>query len=173
VTTPADSCEELPDAAEHTPENCLQRVDLNWLLHRAAQQLGETMENQATAHGITIRAHIVLTALVQADGTPLSQLGLGQRLGVDKTTMTALLDKLERKNLVIRAADPNDRRARIPQITSAGRKLQAVLARELDTVEDQVLGALNSAERDQLRELLRRIITVDGVLAAPPAGSCL
>ncbi|CAM4026824.1 MarR family transcriptional regulator [Kibdelosporangium persicum] len=152
-------------------QRCLQHFDVNWLLNRAAHGLREAMDAEANAHGTTIRGHIVLTALVQnshPDARPYSQLALGHALGVDKTTMTALLDKLERQGLVVRTPDPNDRRARIPVPTEAGRELQAKLYQRLQLVEDQVLGDLTTEERDVLRGLLRRIIPVQ-----PVEGSCM
>lgn len=159
----------MEQTSEITSQQCLQHHDVNWLLNRAAHQLREAMDVEAGVHGITIRAQIVLTALVQRDrtddGKPISQLALGAALGVDKTTMTAMLDKLERQGLVVRTPDPNDRRARIPVITETGRELQAKVYSQLRTVEDRMLAELNAAERDQLRGLLRRVISnahVDG-----------
>lgn len=154
----------MEQTREFVSQQCLQHSDVNWLLNRAAHQLREAMDAEAGVHGITIRAQIVLTALVQNEKA-VSQLALGAALGVDKTTMTAMLDKLERQGLVVRTPDPNDRRARIPVVTEAGRELQAKLYTQLRTVEDQMLTALNAEERDQLRGLLRRVISnthVDG-----------
>jgi DNA-binding MarR family transcriptional regulator len=154
----------------------LQHDDLTWLLNRAAHEMREAMDVEAHAHGITIRGHIVLTALVQYetspfggdDGRRFSQLALSTALGLDKTTMTAVLDKLEGQGLVRRTPDPNDRRARIPVLTDAGRELQAQLYTKLADIETQVTAGLSEAERDVLRGLLRRIITPEHV-----DGSCM
>ena len=47
-----------------------------------------------------------------------TQLALGHALGLDKTTVTSLLDRLEADGLIVRSLDPHDRRARIPEITA-------------------------------------------------------
>jgi DNA-binding MarR family transcriptional regulator len=154
----------------HT-QQCLQHFDVNWLIHRAAHGLREAMDAEAIAHGTTIRGQIVLTALVQNEGPkarPDSQLALGHALGVDKTTMTALLDKLERQGLVLRTPDPSDRRARIPVVTEAGRELQAKLYRQLKAVEERMLSPLTRTEQDQLRDMLRRLLP-----AGPVEGTCM
>jgi MarR family transcriptional regulator, organic hydroperoxide resistance regulator len=148
-------------------QQCLQHSDVNWLINRVAHGLREAMDAEANAHGTSIRGQIVLTALVQQheQAKPYSQLALGHALGVDKTTMTALLDKLERQGLVVRTPDPNDRRARIPVPTEAGRELQAKLYRQLKAVEERMLSPLNLTEQEQLRDMLRRLIplgTVEG-----------
>ncbi|MBP2319950.1 DNA-binding MarR family transcriptional regulator [Kibdelosporangium banguiense] len=152
-------------------QRCLQHFDVNWLINRAAHGLREAMDAEAIAHGTTIRGQIVLTALVQNDGPgarPYSQLALGHALGVDKTTMTALLDKLERQGLVVRTPDPTDRRARIPVPTEAGRELQAKLYRQLKSVEERMLSPLSLDEQDQLRDMLRRLIPM-----GPVEGTCM
>jgi MarR family transcriptional regulator, organic hydroperoxide resistance regulator len=150
----------------------LQQYDLNWLINRAAHELREAMDAEALANGITIRGQIVLTALVQHEmrkqGRPYSQLALSAALGLDKTTMTAVLDKLEAQGLLVRTPDPGDRRARIPVSTESGRALQAKLYHELQCVEARVLSDLDEGERDQLRGLLRRIISPEHV-----DGSCM
>jgi MarR family transcriptional regulator, organic hydroperoxide resistance regulator len=165
--------EEKVSAACEDAQRCLQHYDLNWLLNRAAHQLREAMDHEATAHGITIRGQIVLTAIVQSsynkEVKPLSQLALSTLLGLDKTTMTAVLDKLEGQGLLVRTPDPNDRRARIPVATEAGRELQNTLYHKLQAIEEHMMSDLSAAERDQLRDMLRRIIgskPVDG-------GSCV
>lgn len=152
-------------------QRCLQHHDLNWLMNRAAHGLREAMDTEAAAHGITIRGQIVLTALVQlpTDAKPVTQLALSAALGLDKTTMTAVLDKLEGQGLLVRTPDPNDRRARIPVVTEAGRELQGTLYRRLQLVEENMLSHLSHADREQLRDLLRRIITPGGHID----GSCV
>jgi DNA-binding MarR family transcriptional regulator len=170
---------ETVKAEEELVQQCLQHSDVNWLINRAAHGLREAMDAEANAHGTSIRGQIVLTALVQHQEQvavarqheqvkPYSQLALGHALGVDKTTMTALLDKLERQGLVVRTPDPTDRRARIPVATEAGRELQAKLYRQLRAVEERMLAPLNAVEQDQLRDMLRRLIPM-----GPVEGTCM
>ncbi|MCM3922807.1 MarR family transcriptional regulator, partial [Frankia sp. AiPs1] len=109
-------------------------ADLTWLLNRAAARMRGELDTVARGHGLAgVRDWIVLTALgVEAGRT---QLQLGRELGVDKTTLTSLLDRLEGDALVVRRLDPRDRRARIPEVTAAGRRLQARIAAARDEVE--------------------------------------
>jgi DNA-binding MarR family transcriptional regulator len=149
----------------------LQESNLNWLLHRAAHRLGTALDEKAQQHGVGIRGYVVLMALLEQPGR--TQLALGHSLGLDKTTLTALLDKMQANGLVVRRDNPNDRRSRIPEITDAGRTLQAQLVGELADVESQVLGGLAHAEREQLRLTLAKVVapSLDGT--PDPGGSCL
>jgi MarR family transcriptional regulator, organic hydroperoxide resistance regulator len=106
----------------------------------------------------------VLAALTVEPGR--TQLALAYDLGLDKTTLTSLLDRLEAGGLIIRNLDPHDRRARIPELTDTGRRIQAAVTRARDRAEAELLSALSQDEQHLLRALLTR-------LAAGQAGGCL
>ena len=142
-----------------------QTADLTWLLHRAAQHMRAALDQVARAEGLAgARDWIVLSALIAEPGR--TQLALGHALGLDKTTLTSLLDRLESDGLVIRSVDPSDRRARIPELTLGGRQIQARVTRARDHAEAGLLKAFSNQERHLLRALLTR-------LAAGQHGDCL
>jgi DNA-binding MarR family transcriptional regulator len=144
-------------------------ADLTWLLHRAAQRMRSAIEGQAARHGINLRDYIVLSAL----GAPqqLTQLALGEALGLDKTTMTLELDRLEKKGLVVRRPDPADRRARLPAATAAGRALRAKVSAAWSDVEARLLAGMSAADQGSLRQMLYQLTDIgpDEQLA----GSCI
>jgi DNA-binding MarR family transcriptional regulator len=144
------------------------RPDLTWLLHRAAQNMRSAFDEAARAHGLSgARDWIVLSAL-QA-GPRQTQLALAQSLGLDKTTMTSLLDRMEGRGLITRCTDSHDRRARIPELTEDGRRVQAEVARARDHLEASFLAAFTPDEQHLLRNLLTRLAA-----AQPSAtGSCI
>jgi DNA-binding MarR family transcriptional regulator len=148
---------------------CTSRAGLNWLLHRAAQKLGTVAQEAAVRHGITTRGQIVLTALASEE-FQRTQLALGHALGVDKTTLTAELDRLERAGLIMRKPDPNDRRVRVPVITEQGRTVQCEVEKLHVQVEREFTAELAPEEARALRELLERVIAADH---GPDSGSCL
>ena len=100
-----------------------------------------------------------------------SQLALAQQLGIDRTVMTYLLDDLEKADLVLRRADPADRRARQVAVTEAGRRRLAELERRLHEVEEHVLSALEPAGRDAFRALLQQLAT-EVAMTSPELGVC-
>ncbi|MBI1889408.1 MAG: MarR family transcriptional regulator [Burkholderiales bacterium] len=157
------------------PPRCAGRVtpeaDLTWLLHRAAHRMRAAMEEQVEKHDIQLRDYLVLTALGGEAQT--TQLALGQAMGLDKTTMTSLLDRLEQEGLVVRCSVPHDRRARIPQATDAGRALQAKVANALARVESELLAAFSAAEQHSLRSMLCHIIRTGEGSDTHISGSCV
>jgi DNA-binding MarR family transcriptional regulator len=142
--------------------------DLTWLLHRAAQHMRTALDEAAQAHGLTLaRDWIVLAAL--SSGARQTQLSLANSLGLDKTTMTSLLDRLETRGLITRRPDRHDRRARIPELTEAGRRVEAEVTGARDRVEAHLLRTFTEAEQRQLRELLARLTAA----ASNDPGSCI
>ncbi|MFE2751234.1 MarR family winged helix-turn-helix transcriptional regulator [Actinosynnema sp. NPDC059335] len=148
---------------------CTSRAGLNWLLHRAAQKLGAVAQEAAGRHGITTRGQIVLTALASEEFRR-TQLALGHALGLDKTTLTAELDRLERAGLIVRKPDPTDRRVRVPVITEQGRAVQCAVEELHAQVEREFTADLTPDEARGLHELLQRLIASDH---RPDSGSCL
>src|SRR5687768_610219 len=102
---------------------CVEKWDFNWLLHRATQRVGAAFADEITKFGITLRGQLILQALANEE-LQRTQLKLGAMLGLDKTTLTSELDKLERLGLITRVPDPKDRRVRTPVITDEGLELQ-------------------------------------------------
>ena len=82
---------------------------------------------------------------------------LSQRLMVTGGNVTGIADQLTREGLVVREADPNDRRAWRISLTGEGR---SVFARMAEHHESWVVGltrGLSDAEREQLFRLLGRL----------------
>jgi MarR family transcriptional regulator, organic hydroperoxide resistance regulator len=80
--------------------------------------------------------------------------------------VTSLLDRLEADGLIVRSLDPHDRRARIPDITAAGRQIRARVTRARDHTETELPKTFSAREQRLLRDLLTR-------LAASQLGDCL
>ncbi|MCW0213732.1 MAG: MarR family winged helix-turn-helix transcriptional regulator [Pseudonocardia sp.] len=132
-------------------------ADLGWAL-------GRVLRTYITATNAALsevpggpRGYQVLAAAA-ADDTG-SQLALAQKLGVDRTVMTYLIDDLESASLVERRPDPADRRTRRIILTERGQARLCQLERDLRRVEEHILAPLEPHEQDVLRGLLQRVAT--------------
>ncbi|MEA2403783.1 MAG: hypothetical protein QOE08_430 [Thermoleophilaceae bacterium] len=111
--------------------------------------------------GLTPALFALLNVIGAREGA--IQQELGSAMGVDPSTMVALIDQLEDAGLAKRRPSATDRRAREVTITQKGRR---VLERGRVTaaqVEAEVLRGLSGPERRQLLTLLRRALD-----SAPP-----
>jgi DNA-binding MarR family transcriptional regulator len=87
----------------------------------------------------------------------LSQTRLGQTLGIDRSTLVAVIDRLEARGLLERADAPHDRRSYALYISGRGRALLAELAERVRAHDDHVAGDLDAGEKAALIALLCRI----------------
>jgi DNA-binding MarR family transcriptional regulator len=108
------------------------------------------------AIGLTPASFGVLNLLGKRDA--MIQQEIGKAMGIDPSTMVALLDGLEGAGLVTRRPHPDDRRARDVVITAKGRKALERGRKLNDEVEDEVLQGLSKTERRELLGLLRQAL---------------
>jgi DNA-binding MarR family transcriptional regulator len=81
---------------------------------------------------------------------------LADRLAVDDTTATRLVDRLEELGVAERRSEPGDRRATVVGLTPAGEELVAGVASQRQRFFREVLGALEPAERAELVRLTEK-----------------
>jgi DNA-binding MarR family transcriptional regulator len=138
---------------------------LGYLLKHAQLRLAGLTGAAMAPFGVTGRQCAVLIAIDSR--APLSQQEVAHRLGVDRTTMVALIDELEGKGLVQRRRDPDDRRKNVVALTEAGRTTLRHASRAGDEAERRFLSALPGDEAAQIKVALRAIAFPSPASAAP------
>jgi DNA-binding MarR family transcriptional regulator len=84
---------------------------------------------------------------------------ISSAMGIDPSTMVALIDELENTGLVKRRPHPRDRRAYEVSITPKGHRVLEQARGMATQVEDEVLRGLTAGERRELLTLLRRALS--------------
>ncbi|MEH3142583.1 MAG: MarR family transcriptional regulator [Mycobacterium kyogaense] len=108
----------------------------------------------ATRHLLN-RDELSVTAMevlhtVSVDG-PTRLTTLSDAIHVSQPAMTQLIQRLERRGLVTRAADPDDGRATIVDITESARNLLHRLRSEDDQKLTTLLATLSTSDQQSLR----------------------
>jgi MarR family transcriptional regulator, lower aerobic nicotinate degradation pathway regulator len=113
------------------------------------------LERQAAEHDLSIVQTRLLGVL--RDRMPTMN-ELGRLLGLDKSSVTGLVDRAERRGLVMRAPSTRDRRAVLVSLTDHGRSLvsQATACFEADVVT--MLDRLPPRDREALSGLVSRLL---------------
>ena len=129
---------------------------LGLLFRQVRDAMWARMERElATAgHDLTFSQYIAMKKLVV--GTA-SVTDLARAADLNPGAMTRLLDKLEARGLLVRVADPNDRRALHIHLTEAG----VAMWRDIDQcgqrVRERALQGMDEATRTQLTRLLEQV----------------
>lgn len=129
---------------------------LGYLLKHAQLRLSEQAGPALARFGLDARELAVLAVL--AAGRPLSQLEAARRLGVDRTTMVALIDALENKGLVERRRSEEDRRRNVVELTERGMRVRADAEEARETAEREFLAPLGEEEAARLVKALRALV---------------
>jgi DNA-binding MarR family transcriptional regulator len=129
---------------------------LGYLLKHAWLGVAELIAAALAPYGLDGRELAVLVVL--AAGEPASQQQAASRLGVDRTTMVALLDALEGKGLVTRRPHASDRRKNVVELTPAGRDTLGRASRARDDAERRFLAPLQPQAGEQLKDALRTLL---------------
>ncbi|WP_426561676.1 MarR family winged helix-turn-helix transcriptional regulator [Angustibacter sp. McL0619] len=123
---------------------------------RVQQLLIARYDEALRAHGLTFARYeaLVLLTFSRTGRLPLSK--IGERLMVHPTSVTNIVQRLEQAGLVERTPNPQDGRGTLAGITDEGRRVVQAATDDLVRL-DFGLEALDSAERVQLFDLLRKV----------------
>jgi DNA-binding MarR family transcriptional regulator len=96
--------------------------------------------------------------LVLVDRNPgLSQMALARALGIDRSTLVPILDRLQARGLLLRHRSPTDGRTHALALTPVGEKALARFARLVRAHEKRIASRLSSAETRILIDLLEKV----------------
>jgi DNA-binding MarR family transcriptional regulator len=123
----------------------------------AAARVGHRLLVDAlAAHELRLPHFAVLTAL--SDFGPLPQHELADRLAINRSHLVGYLDEIERRGLVSRERDSQDRRRQHVTLTASGRTQVRRLHEVALRSQAEFLRELTQAEQETLVALLRRVI---------------
>jgi DNA-binding MarR family transcriptional regulator len=116
---------------------------------------GIDKHNAATAQIINFQeAHLLMSIGTKG---PLTMSEIARILQLTLSAVTAVVDKLQKKNFVRRARTEEDRRLVRVELTAAGRKFYNLVESAHLTLTDSMLKILDPAEREIFLGLFRKI----------------
>ncbi|WP_377269859.1 MarR family winged helix-turn-helix transcriptional regulator [Peterkaempfera sp. SMS 1(5)a] len=130
---------------------------LGYLLKHAQLKLNQAGGRALAPFGVD--GHELAVLVVLTTGEPLSQVEAARQLGVDRTTMVALVDGLEERGLVERHRSPQDRRRNIVELTETGRSCLRQAEQARLEVERRFLAPLGEAEADRFVRSLQTLLS--------------
>ncbi len=120
--------------------------------YRAVSQIAESSIAEA---GLCLSDFAALEVLLHKG--PLTITGIQAKVLLASGSMTAAVDRLERKGLVVRTATPADRRAKLLELTPEGKRVvEAAFERHAAELETAT-AVLNGTEKRELYDLLKKL----------------
>jgi len=131
------------------------RETISFLLVQAAKEHRGCVEDSFSELGVRVGQDMVLLRLWGEDG--LSPTELANRLRVEPATVSKVLNRMEKADLVTRQRDPEDARSFKVYLTDRGRALQEPVSSRWKQIEAQMLEGLTHDERVFLRRSLSKV----------------
>jgi len=132
---------------------------INFLLTKAHQNVLNYFRARLHKFDVTPVQYAILSCLWIKNERTATQ--IAQKLSLDGSTITGILDRMANKDLIKREPDPNDRRAIRVVLTEKGIQLREPIEKTIKLTNQSVLDILSKEEQEQFVNYLERII--DGV----------
>jgi DNA-binding MarR family transcriptional regulator len=130
-------------------------VGLADLVRQSYRIFARALSAELERHGITYMHYFYLSALFNDDG--ISQVELSARVGIERATVTGVIDTMTALGLVTRVPDPADRRKINIFLTPAGAGLRRPLRLAVAKVNRVALAALRPEAREAFAESLQSV----------------
>ncbi|QKV19931.1 MarR family winged helix-turn-helix transcriptional regulator [Oricola thermophila] len=128
------------------------------------------LERRFAAAGLGITPGEARALLYIAAQEGERQARIAERMGIEPMTACAYVDKLEKRGLIARLPDPQDRRAKQVVTTDAAKPLVDALITETAVLREQILAGLSATDRDIVMKALRQVRGNLQVLTSQQAG---
>lgn len=134
-------------------------------LHKASRQVQILMNTRCRPFGVsTVEAHLLGYCLAKGP-RPISE--LHRVLGQNKSTLTAILDRLEARELVVRRLNPSDRRSWMVDLTPDGDALARKLRNEYKRFESRLRRRIDARDLAGFKTVMAVIGDVTEVALTP------
>ncbi len=135
---------------------------LPYLLNRAGARIATAFGEEMRPLGASLQIWRVLAALREKDGRRMGD--LSETTSIEVSTLTRLVDNMEKGGLVERRRDAGDARAVAVHVTAAGRRLTKRILPIAERYETVALKGFSAREAATLKKALRRLYdNMDGL----------
>jgi MarR family transcriptional regulator, temperature-dependent positive regulator of motility len=137
------------------------------LLHRASQAVENVFATEMQIERLTPRQLAVLTTVAQNEG--VSQTGLVDRTGIDRSTLADIVKRLKGKGLLQRRRTKEDARTYAVKLTDEGRQVLRTAEPLAKRVDQRVLSMLPTRRREEFITALASVVMA--LERSAPAGT--
>lgn len=127
-----------------------------YLVRDAHKAFSRSLASEISRYDISFKHYYYLLALYEEDRC--TQVELSERVGMNRATVTSVLDTMEAQGLVKRVRDPEDRRKINVVLTPKGARLRRPLLESVGEVQRTALRGIADRDVDRFRATIERII---------------
>ncbi len=126
-------------------------MEFGELLKQFLLDLQRLFRSKLTDEDLTL-PQILLISCIPDNGIDMTS--LAQRLGVDNSTLTRVVDVILKRGWVFKTKDERDKRITLLHLSDKGEAIQDIIENKLDHLGIQVHNAIPIEDRDEVKEIL-------------------
>ncbi|MFX1591510.1 MAG: MarR family winged helix-turn-helix transcriptional regulator [Promethearchaeota archaeon] len=130
-------------------------VDVFELINMLNKKYEKLQRNNIQQLELTPTQHFILRELWRSDGQQFKD--LAETCNCSRSTITGVVDTMEKKELVSREANPDDRRSLLVKLTEKGKGLKKQTP-PLESIVNGCCPGINQEEIVKLGELLQKLL---------------
>ncbi|MBF9034422.1 MarR family transcriptional regulator [Rhodobacterales bacterium HKCCE2091] len=132
------------------------------LIRRLHQRSAQVFQRHARAAGVDLTP-VQFAAMQAICARPgIDQAGVAELIAYDRATIGGVIERLLQKGLVARRVKPEDRRARVLDLTPEGEALHRQFLPVVAAFQDEILDGLDEDDRAAFNALAARALDLDG-----------
>ena len=131
--------------------------NLSYLINKASKQLKNKLDKALKEVDITA-AKFSIIIQIHSSEHPITAAEIADRLGSDRPTISGIINRLEKKGIVLKVENPEDRRSSYLQIHKQANKLVDKIKTISDELTSDIFSIYTKEEAEQLAGMIRKLI---------------
>ena len=131
------------------------RAHICFNLGRVMRRVYDHYEQRLSSFDLTPPQYFVFAALSMGDGIGMGE--LGERVSLDSSTLTGIIDRMERNGYVERRQNPEDRRSVLLFLTAKARDLAPRILQFADELDADLRRPFAKGDMDTFEKVLRSL----------------
>lgn len=128
---------------------------IGFWLNKFGQEVALSFLAKLAEENITAPQWCILISLYNEDAASVVE--LAQFIGIDKGSISRVVEQLKKLNLISISAG-SDRRCKTLSLTEQGEKVAVRLAQQADLNDNEFFSVLSAAEKKQLQTILKKLL---------------
>ena len=131
--------------------------NLSYLLIKASKQLKNKLDNELKRFDITAAQFSVMNQ-IKSSKEPITAAEIAQRLGSDRPTISEIINRLEKKGMIVKLDNPKDKRSFYLQISEKSSQFVDEITKITDQLNDNIFSIYSQEEANQLAKMLHQLL---------------
>lgn len=128
------------------------------LVKQANNAMNQEMNLFAQQYGLTGMQMSIIDYLTHFPGNSCDQHQIENEFGIKRSTTTVLLQRMAKKDLIIRQPSSEDRRQKIVTLTPEGKRLSSAVSAYIKQYEEKLIAGFSEPELSKIKQFLIMMI---------------